>query len=212
MSKKLKVISLIFLAIYVACFVALFVLVLCKHTFFIDKFNEVVATGRNDFFNVFFKILVWIGSVYGVLIIAILTIFFKDKRICIGSILCVLVALMLNGIIKLIVMRVRPDGAMYQEVGTSFPSTHATITVALSLFLCYELFVKGKSLTLKICLTALATLLVILIGLSRIYFDVHYTSDVLAGWCLGISSAISFIFAYNAFLRAVEKRVKREHK
>ncbi len=212
MSKKLKVLGYVFLAVYLTCFLALFVLVLCKHTFVVDKFNEVVTMGRNDFLTGFFKVFTWIGSVYGVFALAILTIFFKDKRICIGSILCILVALALNGIIKLIVMRARPDGAMYQEVGTSFPSTHATITVALSLFLCYELFVKCKKLPLKIGLTILSTFMVILIGFSRVYLDVHYTSDVLAGWCLGAVCSIAFIFVYEAFLNLVDKRVRREHK
>lgn len=212
MSKKIKVISLVLLAVYLACFVALFVLVLNHHTFFIDKFNDCVAASRNDFFTGFFRVFSYLGSVYGVFVLAILTIFFKDKRICIGCILCVLVALMFNGIFKSIVMRPRPEGAMYQEVGTSFPSTHSTITVALCTFLTYELFVKCKNLPLKISLTALATLFVVLIAFSRIYLNVHYTSDVLAGLCLGNVCAIGFIFAYNAFLQAVDRSIRREHK
>ena len=36
---------------------------------------------------------------------------------------------------------------------------------------------------------ALAAILTVLIGMSRVYLGVHYPTDVLAGWCVGAAWA-----------------------
>jgi len=87
---------------------------------------------------------------------------------------------------KNFVHRVRPDVFQYYRVSSySFPSGHATISVALYGFLTYifwdQVETKGKK---KLCIYT-GLLLVLSIGFSRLYLEVHFLSDILAGWSLG---------------------------
>ena len=59
--------------------------------------------------------------------------------------------------------------------GFSFPSGHATMAMAMAVVLTYY-FPKAR---------ASVYVLAVLIGFSRVYFGVHYLSDVLAGFVLG---------------------------
>lgn len=75
--------------------------------------------------------------------------------------------------------------AFYLENSFSFPSGHSAIAVALYGFLFLVIWqsdrhhLKNKSLILL-------GLLILLIGLSRLYLGVHYLSDVLAGYAVGL--------------------------
>lgn len=67
----------------------------------------------------------------------------------------------------------------------SFPSGHAFMSVAfygLLIWLTYEI-ISNK--TLRRFIIFLLVLLILAIGFSRIYLRVHYTTDVIAGFCFG---------------------------
>ncbi len=88
-------------------------------------------------------------------------------------------------IMKDLVERVRPSGLepAFIEPGFSFPSGHAAISVALYGFLAFllcRLYPHHKR-----WFVALAVILALAIGLSRLYLGVHYPSDVIAGYVLG---------------------------
>jgi len=89
-------------------------------------------------------------------------------------------------IIKHLVARPRPFGlAIIREDSFSFPSGHATIAVVFYGFLLLVLWRTLHKHTKRVLLLSYL-LWVFLIGLSRIYLGVHYLSDVLAGYILGI--------------------------
>ncbi len=108
-----------------------------------------------------------------------------------GAALYVLAAIVgatiLSFSIKAGIERPRPDlfphGAPVYTA--SFPSGHATGAAATYLTLGALLARFQRHRRLKIYLLALATILTLLIGLSRLYLGVHWPSDVLAGWTLG---------------------------
>lgn len=87
---------------------------------------------------------------------------------------------------KLIFNRARPEGAVFLESTNSFPSGHATIAVAFYGFIAYLLLKKTKSKFCSFIIILFTLIIIIAIGFSRLYLGVHYISDVLAGYLVGL--------------------------
>lgn len=89
-----------------------------------------------------------------------------------------------NVIIKLIFHRQRPDlwPRIVNETSYSFPSGHAMASSALVFCLIAALWHTRYR---WVAILAGGTVM-LLIGLSRLYFGVHYPSDVIAGWCASL--------------------------
>ncbi|MFZ1301452.1 MAG: phosphatase PAP2 family protein [Candidatus Microsaccharimonas sp.] len=88
-------------------------------------------------------------------------------------------------VFKSIVERVRPDlwESLIHETSLSFPSGHATASMALALVVIMLLW---RTRWKKAALIA-GTIYVLLIGFSRLYLGVHYPTDILGGWLLSIT-------------------------
>ena len=83
--------------------------------------------------------------------------------------------------------RVRPPDPLIEGVTNySFPSGHAFMTVAFYGFLISWVLAAERSYQRKIREVALLVILLWLIGFSRVYLRVHYATDVLAGWSVGV--------------------------
>ena len=108
---------------------------------------------------------------------------------------------LLNHIFKKIVQRPRPTGyRLIEEDGYSFPSGHSMISAAFYGFFIYLIFKNVKNKYLKWGSISLLSLLICLIGISRIYLGVHYTSDVMAGFVISISYLVIFTSIVNDYL------------
>jgi undecaprenyl-diphosphatase len=84
--------------------------------------------------------------------------------------------------------RPRPGGGLIDVSGSSFPSAHAaysTFYVWLAVTIVMRLR-PGMARGAAVVVTGIA--LTALVGLSRVYLNVHYLSDVSAGWALGVAS------------------------
>jgi membrane-associated phospholipid phosphatase len=101
---------------------------------------------------------------------------------------------LLSGVIKVLFGRVRPaGGALFNEKSFSFPSGHAATSAAVVVTLCYVMAREGMiSWTTAILVGAGIPLFV---GLSRVYLDVHWATDVIGGWSVGL-----FVAALSAAL------------
>lgn len=104
----------------------------------------------------------------------------------VGAITSVL--LLVSPFFKLVFQRARPDELLYasykQPKSYSFPSGHAYCTVLVFGLFAYLAFTRLSS-PYNILIPSILAVLVILIGISRVYLGAHYPSDVLAGWALG---------------------------
>jgi membrane-associated phospholipid phosphatase len=115
---------------------------------------------------------------------------------------------LLNGLLKLFFARNRPDfGALIEVHGFSFPSGHAMGAALFFGGLGYVLFFSVKRNFLPRFLgVSLCVVAALLIGFSRIYLGVHYTSDVLAGFIGGITWTAICIFSTEAWVRWRNRR------
>ncbi len=92
-------------------------------------------------------------------------------------------ALLLEVALKWAYHRPRPE-AFFGSLPNSysFPSGHALTSLCFYGVMAGLLSARIKSLPWRIVMWTLAVLLIVSIGLSRIYLGVHYPSDVLAGY------------------------------
>jgi undecaprenyl-diphosphatase len=89
-------------------------------------------------------------------------------------------------VIKEAVDRPRPEGALISVSGKSFPSGHAAYaTVYPVLAVISARMTPG--LAARFVLVAVAFVVTVAVGLSRVYLRAHYLSDAFGGWALGLS-------------------------
>ena len=142
------------------------------------------------------KFITTLGStlviVTSILCIAILV---KKKKYFIFFALANLVGVILNNLLKIIVRRPRPTETLVltAESSYSFPSGHAMMSMIFYGLLIYYVtkFVKKK--WLKTLLVGILSTIILFVGISRIYLGVHYATDVLAGYVIGIIYLVLFI-------------------
>lgn len=153
------------------------------------------------------KAVTWLGS-DGVLwtIIGVSAIFLAFRRRW-RLVLYLLVtgagALVMDPILKKLVGRLRPVVAhpVAHGGGNSFPSGHSLGSIVCygAVFLVFLPATRGRWRTV---FTTVIVTLVALIGISRILLGVHYLSDVLGGWTLGITWLGLTAFAFELTRRA----------
>jgi undecaprenyl-diphosphatase len=95
---------------------------------------------------------------------------------------------LLGAVLKAAFVRPRPDIVPHlsQVYTTSFPSGHSMMSAVVYLTLGALLTRLVAEPRLKFYFLAVAALLSGLVGISRVYMGVHYPTDVLAGWTMGL--------------------------
>lgn len=110
----------------------------------------------------------------------------KNRQLALLTLLTALSSLGLMSLIKNLVQRHRPDAPLVAGVTNfSFPSGHAFMSVAFyGLLIWLALTYMNDSWKQRLFIIFLL-LFILIIGFSRIYLRLHYTTDVVAGLCLG---------------------------
>ena len=144
------------------------------------------AAHRSDALDAFFRAVTWLGSLY---LLVPLTLFSASllwhlqKRWEAGLLITGLGgAALLVHLTKLLFARPRPalgERLVPLPWDSSFPSAHTAQNTAFALcaiFISYRLWPQGWTVV-----AVLAVAFILLVGASRIYLQVHYPSDVVAG-------------------------------
>lgn len=119
----------------------------------------------------------------------------KEKRKLTFLIIGVAGGELLYAVFKLLLHRARPDMgfSLVSRNGYAFPSGHAIMSLIFYGMISYGFFKMFKKWWLKLLLVILAIVLIFIVGFSRVYLGVHWISDILAGWTLGIAFLILLI-------------------
>ena len=179
-----------------------------------DVFNKEIMNGDiigykfistfliSDFATPIAKFITNLGGAIFIAVVAIfLAIIIKNKKIGISIFVNLVIITGLNQLLKRILHRPRPtEYRIIQETGYSFPSGHSMISMAFYGYLIYLIYKHVKNKYIKWISISLLSILICLIGISRIYLGVHYTSDVLGGFLISISYLVIYISAVNKFL------------
>lgn len=138
-------------------------------------------------------VITTIGSAYIIIPIAFLSLFYKDKKIpkyIWINLICIFV---LNQIMKFCIARQRPNiNQLVSENGYSFPSGHSMVSLAFYGFIIYLIYKNIENRKVTNIVIVLSSLLILLIGVSRIYLGVHYASDVIGGFAVSLMYLMVF--------------------
>lgn len=91
-----------------------------------------------------------------------------------------------SGFLKTYFMSPRPLNSLIALADPSFPSSHSSMSAAVLFAIIYLFAPKINSWIKREIMIVVCVLGIIAIGLSRIILNVHWFSDIIAGWSLGI--------------------------
>jgi undecaprenyl-diphosphatase len=155
---------------------------------------------HNGFLDILMPFITFLGSSGGLVWIAACVALIFSKKYRMAGIMGICVILLSNiaseYLIKSIVQRPRPFILHPQELliskpgGYSFPSSHTTVSFAVSTVL----FISIKKYGFILFTSAL------LISFSRLYLFVHYPSDVITGAITGLLCSLAVLGAFKKFV------------
>ena len=199
-----------FLVLFIILFFAIVKSVIDQNiiNFDTNTYNVVSRFISNDFTGFFIFVTNFGSRSYLIVISLIILIFIKKKKYGFSILFNIFLSKLITNLLKIIIKRPRPIGInLITEGGYSLPSGHSLISMAFYGYLIYLIYKNIKNKIIKYFLIFILSILIISIGLSRIYLGVHYTSDVLAGFLAGLSYLIIYVSLVNQF---IEKRKQKD--
>lgn len=191
-------------------FILLSYLVHAEHLAVFDQEIIYIVQGlETEWLTVVMEFFTYIGATRFILILTIVAFLFLfyvlKHRIEIFVLLSVVFCTpILNRLLKLYFHRARPDFNRLIEIGGySFPSGHAMNAFSFYSILAFLLWRHVPTRVGRIAVIIASSVMILGIGISRVYLGVHYPSDILGGFLasgLWITAVIWF------FQRCMEKR------
>lgn len=180
----------------IVIFITMVVLLLTGNVTSLDNsiYNTIISS-KSDAMTMFMTIITMMCNTEFIIVATLLLVLFiKNKKM--GGMMAsnIVLCSVVNTIIKHIFLRPRPVGIkLIEQGGYSFPSGHSMMAVAFYGLLVYIIWNTKWRNVWKIFTTTLLVILILLIGISRIYVGVHFASDVIAGLSISLSYLIIFI-------------------
>lgn len=165
---------------------------------FDDAARDIILSFREESFNELVIAFTYVGDakVLGVLcIISVIGLFLVRKWLS-GILLLASIGLSygLNLVLKNAFERERPLGnRLLEEDGFSFPSGNAMVGTSFYLFSAFLLYQRYQ----KPWILWIGTILPFFLGISRVYVGVHYPSDILAGFSIGLAFCVCLAVIYK---------------
>jgi membrane-associated phospholipid phosphatase len=194
------------LAIIITIGTGLFILILGKNGSF-----QFINSDHHPIADQFFKYFTHYGD--GVMWVPLgLYCFFYRRKYFIAVVAGVIISTLIAQVLKRVVYpdELRPisylsetfpvhiiDGIVMRKAH-SFPSGHTTTAFAMALIMAYIINRRFWSVLLPS--------LALLAGYSRVYLAQHFPTDIFAGMCIGIVSAILSLLVYREFTRHLNKK------
>lgn len=197
MMNKIKNISKwIVCGIGILIFATIVVMLLTNNVTSLDNsIYNIIISSKSDAMTMFMTVITMMCNTEFIIVATLLLVLLiKNKKI--GGMIAsnVVLCSVINTIIKHIFLRPRPVGIkLIEQGGYSFPSGHSMMAVAFYGLLIYIIWNTKWKNVWKIFTTTLLVILILLIGISRIYVGVHFASDVIAGLSISLSYLIIFI-------------------
>ena len=199
---KVEKIKWIIFVILLILFIALVLLIKTNKTLTIDSITYTFIS-KNIISKTLTPIVNFITNLGGVIYFIIISvgalILVKNRKISLAISLNIALGALLNKVVKHLIQRERPteEIRLIEESGFSFPSGHSAVSMIFYGFMIYLVSKYIKNKYLKLFFTILLSALIMLIGLSRVYLGVHYITDVLGGFLIGVMFLIVYISAYQ---------------
>ena len=194
--KKLTLSVILMIALFLLCLWGLFIIADMifedKNLLFDDRVFEMLNPYVSNFNTGIMKVITFLGSQNflmpaNLFLIGYFLFFRENKKTAfkIAAISITSVVVMFS--IKFFLQRERPLIPLISKVhGYSFPSGHTFTSVTFYGIIAYIIYKNVQQPFLKWSFIVLIILFIFLIGLSRVYLRLHYASDVLASFCLGL--------------------------
>lgn len=168
-----------------------------------EQITQYIISYRTPALTNFFKFMTNVGDLYGyltvIVICAIISFFiYKRWKFVVETTIVLLLASVSNMVLKRFINRARPGIEHLVSVETlSYPSGHAMSAMAFYGFIIYLFYKFKMNKFLKYGVIVFLVLLILSIGLSRIYLGVHYPSDIAGGFIAGFIWVIFCVLLFN---------------
>ncbi|MBC7304550.1 MAG: phosphatase PAP2 family protein [Nocardia sp.] len=162
-----------------------------------------VIAHRGEALTDFATVITDLGDTLSMIILAVVTLgwFLLRRNLPVAALIAItsLGAGVLVWVIKRLVGRHRPPEAsrLVFEPSLSYPSGHTLGSTVVVGIVAIVLIPQLSQRWVRVAATVPAVVFPIAVGLSRIYLGVHWTTDVLAGWIIGLMWLVLCVTAFT---------------